>query len=99
MRRSEQGVDYGTPLNEYLCTEYPYHCICLSCGAVRHDRPGAFGECRACGGDSHRIGMGCTPDIAAPWYVQYLDPTCPTCRKTLARLGAFDQMELFGEAA
>jgi hypothetical protein len=97
--KSGACVDYGAPLNEYLCTEYLYHCICLSCGAVRHDKPGTAEDCAVCGGGCHRRGLGSSSKVAAPWYVQYLDPTCPTCRRTLARLASFDQMELFTQGA
>ena len=98
-RRRAEAVDYGTPLNEYLCTEYLYHTVCATdgCGYVRHQLPGVDGnECPKCGGDCWLNGLGCTPRRPEPWYVQYLDPTCPTCRKTLARLTTLTaQMELF----
>ena len=98
-KRHAKGVDYGTLLNEYLCTEYLYHTVCLTegCGYVRHELPGVRGdECPKCGGDCWQKGMGCTPKVAAPWYVQFCEPTCPTCRKTLARLMAFEaQLGLF----
>lgn len=96
-RKRSSGVDYGTALNEYLCTEYLYHCVCLSCGAVRHNRPGVAGDCSACGGGCHLCGLGSSPRVAAAWYVQYCDPTCPTCRRTLSRITALTaQMDLFG---
>ena len=85
-------------VNTYLITEYLYHDICMRCGAIHHARPGAGGEdCRQCGG-------GCWacrtihPYTGVPWYVQLLDPECPTCRKTLSEVTRIDaQMELFGE--
>ncbi len=83
-------------LNVYLCTNYRYHMICMTCGAVTHPRAGVdSGECEHCGGDCWKS-LVAKPSIASPWYVQYLDPACPTCQHTLSdvtRLGY--QMELF----
>ena len=101
-RSNTAHVDWGTPLNEYLCTEYLYHnrCATRGCDYVRHELPGVCSDdlCPKCGGCCWHNGMGSTPERSEPWYVQYLDPTCLTCRKTLARLtGITAQRGLFEE--
>ena len=101
-RATPAGIDWGTPLNEYLCTEYLYHNTCATegCDFVRHELPGVCSDdpCPKCGGCCWHNGMGSTPAVPAPWYVQYLDTACPTCRKTLGRITALTaQMGLFGE--
>lgn len=86
-------------LNAYLCSEYLYHYSCHSCGHIMHSRPGcAPDDCPACGGCCWKTRQ--TAPGGGPWYVQLLDPGCPTCRKTqsaLTRINA--QMELFGTEA
>ena len=83
-------------INQYLITDYKYHWICLSCGAVRHTSPGAApDDCTQCGCSSWRTRA--TSGISSdPWYVQELDPSCPTCRRTASKLHSMSaQMTLF----
>jgi hypothetical protein len=78
----------------YLTTAYQYHWFCCTCGAVRHRAPGIYpGECE-CGSSSWKTKQAQPSD--APWYVQILDPECPTCQRTANELHALiAQMELF----
>lgn len=80
----------------YLITDYLYHWTCLRCSAVEHSRPGVgCDKCDKCGCNSWstRCSMSDNPD---PWYMQYLDPDCPTCQRTANELHAMTaQMELF----
>lgn len=89
----EAGV---TPsrVNTYLITDYQYHWHCCTCGAVRHRGPGSDpGECE-CGGSSWKTRVARPGNI--PWYMQILDPECPTCRRTANELHAMTaQMGLF----
>lgn len=84
-------------VNTYLITDYLYHWTCMQCGAVHHARPGAGGDdCRQCGGGCWTCHI-IAPGTGVPWYLQLLDPECPTCRKTLSEITRIDaQMELFG---
>lgn len=77
----------------YLITAYQYHWICCGCGAVRHRKPGVDpGECE-CGCSSWKTRQ--PQPGAAPWYVKFLVPECPTCHRTANELHAMTaQMEL-----
>jgi len=85
-------------LDRFWYTDYRYHYICMRCGHVRHFRPGVDGECPQCGSDSWR-GRVAKPG-GGPVLVQWLDPDCPTCRQTLAKIRQLsepqvEQMGLF----
>ena len=89
------------PVNHYLITDYLYHWICCRCDAVHHRRAAAEPPaCPACGCDCAWRTRGASPAVPEPWYVQELDPECPTCRKTLAKLAKLEgQLTLFEVAA
>lgn len=81
-------------VNAYLITAYQYHWLCCTCGAVRHRAAGIDpGECE-CGSSSWKQRL-VSSSTGEPWYVQILDPTCPTCQRTANELHAMTaQMEL-----
>lgn len=82
-------------VSEYLITDYLYHEICGRCGAVAHHRPGADAACRVCGAESWST-LTAYPAVPEPWYVQFCDPACATCRKTLSEMARLEaQLELF----
>jgi ribosomal protein L37E len=83
-------------ISKYLITDYQYHFICMSCGAIRHTSPGASpDECTQCGFSSWRT-LGTTESSSEPWYMQALDPSCPICRRTANKLNSMRaQMALF----
>jgi Zn finger protein HypA/HybF involved in hydrogenase expression len=85
-------------LDRFWYTDYRYHYICMRCGHVRHFRPGVDGECPQCGGDNW-TGRIIKPG-GGPSLLQLLDPDCPTCKQTLAKIRRLsepqvEQMELF----
>ena len=80
-------------VNRYLITDYLYHWVCLRCGAVQHRRAGGETSQCECGEDCWRGGYA-SPAVPEPWYVQSLDASCPTCRKTLATLRRLDAPQL-----
>jgi hypothetical protein len=84
-------------VNHYLITDYLYHWICMRCGAAHHRRAAAESPaCPVCGCDGLWRSLGASPTVPEPVYVQELDPECPTCRKTLAKLAQLEgQLTLF----
>ena len=85
------------PVNHYLITDYLYRWICMRCVAAHHLRAAAEPPaCPACGCDCLWRSRGASPHVPEPWYVQFCDPKCPTCRKTLAKLAQLEgQLTLF----
>ena len=80
-------------LDRFWYTDYRYHYICMRCGHVRHFRPGVDGECPQCGSDSWR-GLISRPDRPESPMVQWLDPDCPTCKQTLAKIRRLSEPQL-----
>ena len=81
-------------LSEYLITDYLYHEICGRCGTVAHMRPGVVYDCPTCG--SCLWTTRTAHPGPEPAHVQFCDPKCAVCRKTLSEMARLEaQLELF----